>query len=252
MIPRKLISQLILALLLFTACALSATVSSEPTDHEILKKADEARGNVGGVSWEVSVTTKEGDRTINLKCDVWARGFDIFAKILEPPKYSNSKILMLKGSIWFYKPGTSRAVPISARQKLMGNAVYADIAAINYAEDYDATRFSPDTVSGEPCYVFFLKAKSKECIYDRIVYWVSTSRLVGVKADYYTLSGKKIKSCRMEYVNTVYRDGQEHPFISSLEINDELAKSGSTLLRFEKPILQAVPDSLFDPDLIVK
>lgn len=226
--------------------------SSELSDHEILKKADEARGNLGGVSWEVSVTTQEGDRTTNVKCDVWARGFDIFAKVLAPPKYSNGKILMLKGNIWFYKPGTSRAVPISARQKLTGSAVYADIAAINYAEDYEATRLPPDTVSEEPCYVFFLKARSKECIYDRIMYWVSTSRLVGVKADYYTLSGKKIKSSRMEYANTVVRDGQKYPFISSLEIKDELTTSGSTLLTFEKPSLESIPDSLFDPDQLVK
>ena len=250
MIPRKLFSQLIVAFLLVAACSLS--VKAELTDHEILKKADEARGNVGGVMWEVSVTTQEGDRTINLKCDVWARGFDIFAKILAPPKFSNSKILMLKGNIWFYKPGTSRAVPISARQKLMGNAVYADIASINYAEDYEASRLSDDTVSEEPCFVFFLKAKSKECLYDRIMYWVSKSRLVGIKADYYTLSGKEIKSARMEYANTVYRDGRKYPFISSLEINDELTKSGSTLVKFEKPTLQPVPDTLFDPDQLAK
>jgi outer membrane lipoprotein-sorting protein len=252
MIPRKFLSQLIVAFLLIAACPLSATAASEPTDHEILQKADEARGNIGGVSWEVSVTTQEGDRKIDMKCEVWARGFDIFAKILAPPKFSNSRILMLKGNIWFYKPGTSRAVPISARQKLMGNAVYADIAAINYAEDYEATRLSPDTVSGEPCYVFFLKAKSKECVYDRIVYWVSVSRLVGLRADYYTLSGKKIKSSLMEYSNTVSRDGQKYPFISSLEINDELTKSGPTIIRFEKPTLQSVPDYLFDPDQIAK
>ncbi|MCE5333337.1 MAG: outer membrane lipoprotein-sorting protein [Desulfobacteraceae bacterium] len=252
MISRKLFFQSIAVFLLFFGCSLGAFAASEPTDSEILRKADEARGNAGGVTWEVFSTTQEGDRTIDLKCEVMARGFDVLVKILSPPKFSNSKILMLNGSIWFHKPGLSRAVPISARQKLMGSAVYADIAAINYAADYEASRLSPDTIAGEPCYVFFLKAKSRQCAYDRIMYWVSKSRLVGIKADYYTLSGKKIKSCRMEYDNTVRRDGREDPFISSLEINDELAKAGSTRLNFRKPILQPLADDLFDPDSIAK
>ena len=51
MISRILFSLLIVAFFLVAACSLSAKDSSEPTDHEILKKADEARGNVGGVSW---------------------------------------------------------------------------------------------------------------------------------------------------------------------------------------------------------
>jgi N-acetylneuraminic acid mutarotase len=154
--------------------------------------------------------------------------------------------------MWFHRPGLSKAVPISQRQRLMGNAAYGDIAATNYAEDYEATLLEDDTVNGELCYVFDLKAKDNRAAYDLIKYWVSKQRVVGVKAEYFTVSQKKFKSATMESANTVRIDGEVRPFISKITIYDELLSSDVTTLNLTKPIFRKLAAYNFDVNLFVK
>jgi hypothetical protein len=159
---------------------------------------------------------------------------------------------MVNGNMWFYKPGLSKPVPISTRQKLMGNAAYGDIAATNYFEDYDAALLHQEMIDDQACHVFDLAARTNTATYDRIRYWVSMSRNVGLKAEYYTVSGKKIKSARMFYRKTVDMDGQEKPFISEIQISDAVINTEKTVLKFDNPQLAALPDSLFNQNLLKK
>jgi hypothetical protein len=154
--------------------------------------------------------------------------------------------------MWFYKPGLSKAVPISQRQKLMGNAAYGDIASTNYAEDYEAVQLPDDKVGDEECYVFDLTSKNDKTTYDRIKYWISKTRLVGVKAEYFTVSGKKFKLAEMEYGNKVLIDGKERPFISKITMYDELMSEDVTYLNLTKPRFEPLPDYVFNLNLFMK
>jgi hypothetical protein len=69
------------------------------TVQEILHQADQARGNLEGVTWEVSLESVENSRTETMTFDVNARGFDILAQTLAPPKSKGQKILMLRGNL---------------------------------------------------------------------------------------------------------------------------------------------------------
>lgn len=159
---------------------------------------------------------------------------------------------MLDSNMWFHKPGLSKPIPISLRQKLMGQASYGDVASTNYAEDYDATLLPDETVEGVDCYVFDLKARNSKTTYDRIVYWVDKERLVGVKADYYTLSGKRFKSANMQYGSTVSINGEARPFISEIAIYEELMSGDVTTLSMSKPKLAPLPDFIFNINLFMK
>jgi hypothetical protein len=218
----------------------------------ILRQADQARGNLEGVTWEVVLESLEQTRTRTMTFDIKARGFDILGQSLAPPKYEGNKVLMLSGNMWFYKPGLSKPVPISRRQRLLGTAAYGDIAATNYAEDYEAKQLTDEEVNGEPCYVFDLTSKDSKATYDRIKYWIAKDRLVGVKAEYFTVSGKQIKSATMEYANTVNVQDTPRPFISRIVIADELMSSDVTTLNFHHPNTQALPHSVFDLNLLRK
>lgn len=182
--------------------------------------------------------------------DVKARKFDILAENLAPPKYKGNMLLMVNGLMWFHRPGLSKPVPISRRQKLLGKAAYGDIASTNYAEDYEATSLGDESVNGEQCYLFDLKSKNKKSTYDRIKYWISKDRLVGVKAEYFTVSGKIFKSAVMEYRNRVEIDGKPHPFISRITIQDELLTDDITTLEFTKPDFRKLPDYVFNLNLL--
>ena len=237
-------------LCLFLAAWLFHTASAMANGtYEILRKADQSRGNLEGITWRVILVDK---RSESMTFDVKARGFDIFAENQAPPKDRGNKVLMVNGNMWFHRPGLSKAVPISQRQRLMGNAAYGDIVATNYAEDYEATPLEDETVNGELCYVFDLKAKDNRSAYDRIKYWISKQHVVGVKAEYFTVSQRKFKSAAMESTNTVRIDGEVRPFISKITIYDELLSSDVTTLNLTKPVFRKLAAYNFDVNLFVK
>lgn len=226
---------------------------TEPSSADILRAADEARGSVDGLAWRVAIESSDNDRvTDRLVYDIKVRAFDFAGVSLEPPKYKGNKILMLNTNMWFYKPGLSRPVPISQRQKLMGDAAYGDIAATNYAENYTATRLPDEIVNGEECYVFDLKAKIDKVTYDRITYWVSKKRQLGIKAEYFTVSGKKFKSAWMDYANTVKVNGTTRPFLSRIALRGELMNTEVTYLKLANPHIEAIPDYVFNLNLFMR
>jgi outer membrane lipoprotein-sorting protein len=222
---------------------------AELTPKEILHRADEARGNLEGVRWKVSIHSVESHRTQKRKLDVKARGYDFLAVLNSPPKVKGQKLLMISHNMWFRKPDLRKPVPVSPRQKLVGGASYGDIAATNYADDYEATPLEDEIVEGELCYVFDLKASHKKATYDQIKYWVSKKRLVGVRAQYFAVSGKMFKSAVFEYHNHVQLRNKPHPFISKMIIYDALVVDNVTSMTFDRPQLVPVPPSTLDVNL---
>jgi outer membrane lipoprotein-sorting protein len=229
---------------------LYGSVCAAISNKEILRKADQARGNLHGITWEVVVASTEKNRTTTMTFDVKARRFDVLAENLAPPKYKGNKLLMLTGNMWFHRPGLSKPVPVSRRHKLLGLAVYGDIASTNYAQDYEVVSVEEESINEEACYLFDLKSKTKKSTYDRIKYWISKDRLVGVKAEYFTVSGKTFKSAVMEYDNRVTIDDEPRPFISRITIRDELLTDDTTSMDFARPDFQKLPDYIFNLNLL--
>ena len=222
------------------------------TPKEIVAKADEARGNAEGMEWEIDIASVEGGRQQERVLKVTARTFNSLAEFLAPANVRGQKILMLDRNMWFVKPGLSKAVPISPRQKLIGGAANGDIASTNYAGDYRVAHTGDDAFNGEQCYVFDLEAVDKKATYDRIKYWISKERLAGVKAEFYTVSGKLFKTATFEYEHTVEIGGSPRPFISKMIITNAVIKEDITTMRYSKVIFRRVPDSMFNLNLLMK
>jgi ABC-type oligopeptide transport system ATPase subunit len=117
--------------------------ASDPavTPYEILKECDEARGNLGGITWTVFVEALERGRKNAHRILVKSSGFNVVAETLMPPRRKGQLLILVKGNMWFYKPDLSKPVPVSQRQKRLGLAANGDIASTNYAEDYDILSF---------------------------------------------------------------------------------------------------------------
>jgi len=222
------------------------------TPEEILKKSDEARGNPDGLEWEITMVSMESGREQQRTIKVSTRNFRSLAEFLAPANVKGQKMLMVDRNMWFIKPGLSKAVPISPRHKLLGGAANGDIASTNYAGDYRITQASEENISKEPCYLFDLAAIDKKVTYDRIKYWISKERLVGVKAEYYTVSGKMFKTAVFEYNNGITIDGARHPFISKMTITNAIVKEDVTTMDFHKVVYKKIPDSMFDLNLVVR
>ena len=223
---------------------------AEMSPQEILSRADRARGNVEGIEWTIDMESVENGRTQERSVLVRARGYNSLAEFIAPPKVKGQKLLMIDRNMWFVKPGLSKPVPISPRQKLMGGAANGDIASTNYAGDYEPVSVSEEIVNGEECYLLDLKAVNKNATYDRIMYWVSKNRLVGVKADFYTVSGKRFKSATFEYDNSIMIDDKLRPFVSRMVITDAVIKDNVTTMIYGEVTLKSIPDSAFNLNLL--
>jgi len=228
--------------------SLHAAMSPE----EILRKADEARGNTEGVEWEIEIKSIEGGREQNRIIRVSARSFNSLAEFLAPPNVKGQKMLMIDRNMWFAKPSLSKAVPISPRQKLIGGAANGDIASTNYAGDYRIVHTADDTINGEACHLFDLNAVDKKVTYDRIKYWISKERLVGVKAEFYTVSGKMFKTATFAYENSITVEGVPRPFISKMIITSAVMKEDVTTMIFRKVSFKNIPDSMFNLNLLLR
>jgi len=219
---------------------------------EMLQKADEARGNAEGIQWEISMDSIEGGRKQYRALRVNARGYNSLVDTLAPANVKGQKLLMQDRNMWFSKPGLSKSVPISPRQKLMGTVANGDIASTNYAGDYKIVSTEDGQLNGEVCLVMDLQAVDSRATYDRIKYWVSKERIVGLKAEFYTVSGKMFKTATFEYKNSITINDKPREFISKMIINSAIIKDDVTAIKYSKPVLKKVSDAVFNLNLLTR
>lgn len=222
----KIFSILVLGLL-----GLGNPAFAAPDAHTILKNADQARGGgLPGIEWEIKLVSRDGERQDEpQRVQVRAVDNSSVAETQEPARFKGSRLLQVERNMWLTRPGLSKPIPISPRQRMSGQASNGDIAATNYAGDYAAQLSGSETLDGEPCHVLELTAKHKRATYDRIRYWVSVKRTVGLKAEFYSVSGKLLKTARFEYANTIEHEGRRIPFVSRMTIRDALIDAETTM-----------------------
>jgi hypothetical protein len=219
---------------------------------ETLTKADQARGNAEGMQWEIKITAVEDGRKSSQTIEVKTRGFNALSLTLSPARVKGRRLLMVDQNMWFVRPGLRKPVPISPRQRLIGAASNGDIASTNYAEEYEVEQMPEDVIDGDPCYLFDLKAIDKRATYDRIKYWISKARLVGVRAEFFTVSGKMLKSATFAYDNSIEIEGRRQPFISRMVITDAVNKSNVTTMTYSNAEVKKIPDSTFNLNLLLR
>jgi hypothetical protein len=218
---------------LYGVCAVSLCVSAnaELDPQALLAKADRARGGgLPGIVWNIRLTSHDGDKVEEPQLlHVKAVDNASVAETLEPVRYKGAKLLQVERNMWMTRPGLSKPIPISPRQRMSGQASNGDIAATNYVADYQAALLDDDKLAGEACHVLDLTAKHKRATYDKVRYWISIQRGVGVKAEFYSVSGKLLKTAQFNYDNVIDYQGKQIPFVSSMTIRDAMTPAETTM-----------------------
>jgi hypothetical protein len=222
-------------------------VFAAPDAKTILEQSDHARGGgLPGIVWEITLNSHDGNKVDEQqRLLVKATDDASVAETFEPSRFKGSKLLQVGRNMWLTRPGLSKPIPISPRQRMSGQASNGDIAATNYAKDYEAQLAQEEAVEGETYYVLDLKAKHNRATYDKIRYWVSIKRSVGVKAEFYSVSGKLLKTAHFDYGNSIQYEGQHVPFVSRMTIHDALIDA-ETVMDFGTVKVQKVNASEFD------
>jgi hypothetical protein len=250
---KRNVQQIVVGIMVLLYFVVRIAYAEEPSVKDILQHADRARGNLAGIIWNIRITTNEEGKEETRGMTVTVKGNNTIARYTSPPAMNDRMVLMVDRNMWFIRSGLKKPVSISPRQKLMGDAANGDIASTNYADDYAGTLSGNETIKGEACYMLDLKAASKNVTYDRIRYWVAKERLVGVKAEFYTLSGKLFKTAEFRYDNRVRtQEVEEIPFVSELIIRDAIQQDRVTTLTYSNIRVEQIPDSTFNLNVLVR
>jgi outer membrane lipoprotein-sorting protein len=188
------------------AALLLAAATGAPDAGTILTRAGKAVvGDEATYTLRMTVSRPgKSERTVEMKG--WKKGNERGrARYTSPPKERGTGYLRSGDNTWMFLPAAQKVVRVGEKQNFGGSDFSnADIFRLALIDDYDPTLAGEEAAEGEPCYKLELKAKDRTVAYDRVVYWVRTDgTYFPVRAEYYTLSGKKLKWLTFTDVKTL-------------------------------------------------
>ena len=223
-----------------------------PTADTIVSRADKAvLGDSATYRLRMTVVRPgRSDRVVEM--NGWKKGDDLgLVRYTAPAKERNTAYLRSGDNTWLYLPSAEKVVRVGAKQNFGGGDFSnGDIFRLSLIQDYDPTLVGEETLDGIACYALELKAKDRSVAYDRVAYWVtSDGSFYPLRADYYTLSGKKLKWLSVTKIARL--GGRERPTLLTME--NALEVGARTLLEFLAIQDDAkIDDRIFTPSALEK
>jgi hypothetical protein len=221
-----------------------------PSADALVKKADEARGPAGTFSFTVRVEDREPDSArTETAYKVYSKDMlYTLVETVEPVRLKGRKLLMRENDLWLYLPDVKRPTRVSFQQRLSGEVSNGDLARTNFAGDYDATHSGEETVEKKACYKLSLSAKRKDVTYHSISYWVDKSNGRPVKADFFALSGKLLKTAAYSGFENVLGSSR----MTDVLITDALHPARQSQLKYSNYRREKLPDAYFNKESLAE
>lgn len=227
-----------------------ATDAADKTAEEILRRADAIRFPQTSFQTDVTITTQgTSGNAETSKYRILSRGNDKTLVVTTEPPADRGQILLMTGrDLWVYMPNISQPIRLPFAQRLTGQVANGDLARANFTGDYKPTLLRTETVEGQEYYVLELMAVDRSVTYHRVIYWVNRSNSRPYKAEFYTLSGRLMKTCL--YQNFAPMAGELRP--TRLVMMDALHSGEQSVLEYNDLQLRDLPDKYFTKDYLKK
>ena len=191
--------RLVLALPAAFLCA-TALAGPKPavSADEILRRADAVRFPQEAFEASVDIRTTDGAQLRSEgRYKVLSKGNENTLVLTIEPASERGQILLMKGrDLWVFLPRVSQPVRLSFAQRLVGQVSNGDLARANFVGDYAPKLAGTETIEGARLYVLDLTAVDRSVTYQRVRYWVRQDNYRPYKANFYSLSGRLLKTCR--------------------------------------------------------
>ncbi len=230
--------------LLFLLAATAAY--AVPSADEMVKLADEARGPSGSFSFDVKVEDVDGG-TVTRETIYKVYSKDIEYSLCEttaPERLKGRKLLMRGNDLWLYLPSIRRPTRVSLQQKLTGEVSNGDIARTDFSHDYSAQLAGDEKTGGKECHKLSLTARHKDVTYRSITYWVEKGTYRPVKAEFFALSGKSLKTGEFSHYAQVLGKLR----MTELLITDALNPKRQSHLTYSNQKKESLSDSFFSKE----
>lgn len=225
-----------------------ARADRTPSPEEIVRRADQVRFPDEGFEVLVNIRTFEDGRSREERLyKVLSKGNDNSIVMTLEPASERGQILLMKGrDLWVFLPRVSQPVRLSLAQRLVGQVSNGDIARANFAGDYNPKLLGMAKAGKETLYALELTAVDRSVTYQRVRYWVTQSGFRPYKAEFYSLSGRLLKTC--DYLDFKTLGGKVRP--TRLLMVDALNKGEQSVLDYSAMKLRSLPDHVFSKEYL--
>ena len=221
---------------------ISTSVLAEDPN-EIVAKADQIRAPAGSYVFEATVVSYHGEeKSAENGYRVSVKDLDhSLVEFTSPASEKGKSMLMLEDDIWIFLPRVNKPVRVPLKNRLLGEVSIGDMTRTNFSHDYLATLIGEETIEGEAAYVLDLKAKSPAKAYGSIKYWVAKKNYRPIQAEYFTVSGKSLKT--VTFADFTQAAGNLRPLQATFY--DSIRKDKKSILTFKDMTAKSLPDKMF-------
>jgi len=229
----------------FLAASMSLLAATPPVQ-EIVKRADDARGPAGDLSFHVEVKDYNGDSLLRTnRYHVYSKGEKyVLVETEYPERLQGRKLLMREDDVWLYLPSIKQPTRISLQQKLTGEVSNGDLAKTSFHDDYAPKLLGLDKVGSNSYFKILLSARTKSCTYRRIKLWVNTRTYQPLRAEYFAISGKLLKTS--DFFDPKPALGE--PRMSQVVIRDALEPGRRSVLHYYGYHRENLDESFFSKE----
>ena len=237
----------------FTAAAAQQDPNSPqaaaPVDATALvQRADAIRFPRESFETRITVTNySDGEAGDVRQYNVMSRGNENTIVLTESPASERGQALLMRNrDLWIFMPSVSQPVRLSLSQRLTGQVANGDLARANFAGDYTATYAGVETVDGEEAHVLDLVAADRGVTYAKVRYWIATADERPLKAEFYAVSGRLLKTSR--YENFREMAGRLRP--TRIVLEDALKAGEYSVLDYSTMTLRDLPENMFSREYL--
>lgn len=252
--PRQGMANWVVALLLLAACGGSGLAAEAPDQDglatELLQRADRIRFPDAGFQVDIVITTTTPDSGPDERAyRILSNGNrQTLVQTTAPAVDRNQILLMRDNDLWAFLPNLSQPIRLPLSQRLTGQVANGDLARANFAGDYEPRILRKETLDGERYYVLQLNAMDRWVTYRKVLYWVNAKNARPLKAEFYAVSGRLLKTAHYRDFETL--GGETRP--TRLIVEDALRKGHVSELEYSNMVKRELPDKIFTKDYLKK
>lgn len=234
------------------ATALAGGIArAQEVDLEALAALDSVdRVRFPSESFEVQVkitSTQAGGDSEVREYQVLSKGNENTLVITTAPASEKGQVLLMRGrDLWVYSPRLSQPVRLPLSQRLTGQVANGDLARANFSGDYNARHLRSETIQKRKYDVLELTAIDGSVTYNRVILWVEPDTKRPLKAEFYALSGRLLKTA--SYRNYQSVNGTMRPM--QLVMEDAVKRGEQSVLDYAEIRARDLPDKLFNKDYL--
>lgn len=225
-------------------------LAQQLTAEEILKKSVESSYPEQFVGTNKMENFEKGKLISTYQIKIFKKGSDkALLEVLAPEEAKGQKILRVGDEVVILFPENCRIVPLSARQSVLGTGfTVADTLRVDLVKDYNAKLLGTERVQDRPAYKLELIAKDETVPFARILYWADTENFLPLRSEYYTETGKLLRTA--VYEERKQLAGALRP--SKTTIENALEAGTKTVMTILEMEAKELPGSMFTKEALLE